>query len=96
MASELAALVNQVVCVITSDGRHLVGTLKGFDQQINIVLSGCHERIVTPDAPPFESPIGAQIVHGSNVVLIAEVDHEIEASTDLGSLRGHPVNVVTH
>ena len=38
MASSIESYVNRMVSVITADGRFFVGTLKGFDQTINIIL----------------------------------------------------------
>ncbi len=45
MASALESFVNRQVCIITSDGRNFVGTLKGFDQTINVILDDTHERV---------------------------------------------------
>ncbi|CAL5096623.1 unnamed protein product [Urochloa decumbens] len=41
----LESLVNQVISVITNDGRNIVGTLRGFDQATNIILDESHERV---------------------------------------------------
>ncbi|CAG8745116.1 37794_t:CDS:2 [Gigaspora margarita] len=43
--SELQKYVDLTVEVITSDGRVIVGTFKGFDQTKNVILSSCHERV---------------------------------------------------
>ena len=45
MASALESFVNRQVSIITADGRNFVGTLKGFDQTINIILDDTHERV---------------------------------------------------
>jgi small nuclear ribonucleoprotein (snRNP)-like protein len=45
MASALESFVNRQVCIITADGRNFVGTLKGFDQTINVILDDTHERV---------------------------------------------------
>jgi hypothetical protein len=34
-----------VISVITSDGRTIVGMLRGFDQTTNLILEDCHERV---------------------------------------------------
>eukprot|EP00659_Diplonema_papillatum_P000832 gene832-1282_t len=47
----LDGFVDHVVSIITNDGRHLVGTLKGFDQTINVILSESHERVYQTDEP---------------------------------------------
>ena len=50
MASSLEQYVNRLVSIITADGRNFVGTLKGFDQTINIILEDTHERVFSPTA----------------------------------------------
>ncbi|KAI6220045.1 TRNA pseudouridine synthase [Aphelenchoides fujianensis] len=42
---ELDGFMNKTVSVIAGDGRNFVGMMKGFDQTINIILEGCHERV---------------------------------------------------
>lgn len=37
-ALTLVELVDKIVSVITSDGRVLIGSLKGYDQMTNIIL----------------------------------------------------------
>ncbi|EEC79800.1 hypothetical protein OsI_21233 [Oryza sativa Indica Group] len=41
----LESLVDQIISVITNDGRNIVGTLRGFDQATNIILDESHERV---------------------------------------------------
>ncbi|KAL9310769.1 putative sm-like protein Lsm8 [Arabidopsis thaliana] len=41
----LETLVDQIISVITNDGRNIVGVLKGFDQATNIILDESHERV---------------------------------------------------
>ena len=49
-ASELLKdLVNKQVSVITNDGRHIVGRLKGYDNVVNVILEDCAERQYDPD-----------------------------------------------
>ena len=45
MSATLESYVSRPVSVITSDGRNFVGTLKGFDQTINLILDETHERV---------------------------------------------------
>ena len=47
---ELQGLMDAQVSVITNDGRNIVGTLKGLDQKLNIVLEECQERVFSSDA----------------------------------------------
>ncbi|VAH24008.1 unnamed protein product [Triticum turgidum subsp. durum] len=52
----LESLVDQVISVITNDGRNIVGTLRGFDQATNIILDESHERVystkISTSLPP--------------------------------------------
>lgn len=67
MSQELDQFVNRVISVITGDGRNIIGTLKGFDQTINLVLSGSHERVYRADTGVTQIPLGLYIVRGDNV-----------------------------
>ena len=49
MASSLDSLVGQNIMVVTTDGRCFHGTLKGFDQTINLILDAAHERVYSPE-----------------------------------------------
>ena len=48
-SAALEGYVNRLVSVITADGRNFVGTLKGFDQVINLILEDTHERVFSPN-----------------------------------------------
>ncbi|XP_075265649.1 U6 snRNA-associated Sm-like protein LSm8 isoform X2 [Convolutriloba macropyga] len=50
MASALDVMVNCTVCIVTCDGRTILGTLSGFDQTINLILKQCRERVYSPEA----------------------------------------------
>jgi U6 snRNA-associated Sm-like protein LSm1 len=50
-----AALIDQLdtsILVILKDGRNLVGTLRSFDQYMNLVLEATSERISTKGTSP--------------------------------------------
>jgi U6 snRNA-associated Sm-like protein LSm8 len=47
---ELQGLVNSQVSVITNDGRTIMGTLKGLDQKLNIILEESVERVFSKEA----------------------------------------------
>ena len=49
MASSLDSLVGHNIMVVTTDGRCFHGTLKGFDQTINLILDQSHERVYSAD-----------------------------------------------
>ena len=98
MAAEIQQLIEKTVSVITADGRHLVGTLKGYDQKINIVLCNCHEREYSTEdgVGVHQQPLGAQIVQGSNICIIGELDAVLDAKLDLDNLQGERIPPVTH
>jgi len=74
--------------VVLRDGRHLVGTLRTFDQFSNMVLEDTSERrmLVVPrdDGNSDETicyqadiKLGLYIVRGDSVVLMGEVDDDV-------------------
>lgn len=67
---------------MTTDGRCLVGSLKGYDQTTNLIISNCQERIITPDEPPEIIDLGLYLVRGLSVAVIGEVDEEIAKDID--------------
>ena len=54
---ELQSLLNHVVSVITNDGRTIIGTLKGLDQKLNVILEQSTERVFSKDAGVEQVPI---------------------------------------
>lgn len=43
------------------------GTLKGFDQTINIILDESHERVYSSTTGIEQVPLGLHIIRGDNV-----------------------------
>ena len=54
--------MDKTVSVITSDGRNIIGTLKGFDQTINLILEQSHERIYSEDRGVVQNVLGLYII----------------------------------
>ncbi|KAA3682379.1 hypothetical protein P879_07384 [Paragonimus westermani] len=96
MASELEAYVGRMVNVITSDGRTIVGTLKGFDNVINLVIKDSQERVFSPTDGVEHVPLGLFIIRGQNVALVGEVDEDLDRRIDFSALRAEPLNPVIH
>lgn len=96
MASALEGYVNHTVSVITADGRMIVGTLKGFDQTINLILDESHERVFSCSTGVEQVVLGLYIIRGDNVALIGELDDDTDSSLDLGNIRAEPLNPVVH
>jgi U6 snRNA-associated Sm-like protein LSm8 len=89
MSSNLSSFVDKLVTIITTDGRLLVGHLRGYDQTTNLILSAAQERTISPDEPCTTEDLGLYILRGDNVALVGETEEEKDQSIDwyfLGSL----------
>ncbi|PNF24683.1 U6 snRNA-associated Sm-like protein LSm8 [Cryptotermes secundus] len=96
MASGLESYVNHTVSIITSDGRNFVGTLKGFDQTINLILDESHERVYSTNQGVEQVVLGLHIIRGDNVAIVGELDENLDSRLDLSSIRADPLNHVFH
>ncbi|EYU25647.1 hypothetical protein MIMGU_mgv1a016315mg [Erythranthe guttata] len=92
----LENLVDQIISVITNDGRNIVGVLKGFDQATNIILDESHERVYSTKEGVQQLVLGLYIIRGDNISIVGELDEELDASLDLSALRAHPLKPVIH
>ncbi|KAK1747344.1 U6 snRNA-associated Sm-like protein LSm1 [Skeletonema marinoi] len=94
-ASSLVEQLDQQMLVVLRDGRHLVGTLRTFDQFSNMVMEGTSERrilVVTKDKDETicyqtDIKLGLYIVRGDSIVLMGEVDDEEEQLDNDGKIR---------
>jgi U6 snRNA-associated Sm-like protein LSm8 len=43
------------------------GTLKGFDQAVNVILAGCHERVFSETEGVDRVPLGLYLIRGDNM-----------------------------
>jgi len=96
MASTLEAYVNHIVSVITSDGRIIVGTLKGFDQTINLVLDDSYERVYSSGQGVEQVVLGLYIIRGDNVAVIGEIDEDVDKQLDFASIKAEPLTAIVH
>ncbi|KAL6262655.1 U6 snRNA-associated Sm-like protein LSm8 [Linepithema humile] len=96
MASGLESYVNHTVSIITSDGRNFIGTLKGFDQTINIILDESHERVYSTTQGVEQVVLGLHIIRGDNVAIVGELDDEMDARLDLSAIRADPLSSIIH
>lgn len=96
MASGLEAYVNNTVSIITSDGRNFVGTLKGFDQTINVILDESHERVFSTTAGIEQVVLGLHIIRGDNIAVIGQIDESIDSQLVFEMIRGEPLGHVVH
>lgn len=91
MAQVLDAYVNKPVNIVTSDGRIIIGTLRGFDQTINLILEDSHERVFSSTDGVEQHPLGLYIIRGDNVALIGEIDEELDRNIDFAHIRADPI-----
>jgi len=96
MASGLESYVNHTVSVITADGRNFIGTLKGFDQTINIILDESHERVFSTTSGIEQIVLGLHIIRGDNIAVIGQIDDTVDSRMDFSSIRGEPLGPVVH
>lgn len=96
MASGLESYVNNTVSIITSDGRNFVGTLKGFDQTINIILDESHERVFSSSSGIEQVVLGLHIIRGDNIAVIGQIDEALDGRLDFNTIRGEPLGPVVH
>mmetsp|Transcript_11839 Transcript_11839/g.11487 ORF Transcript_11839/g.11487 Transcript_11839/m.11487 type:complete len:95 (+) Transcript_11839:126-410(+) len=88
--------IDKTVSVVTSDGRNIVGILKGSDQTCNLILEGSHERIFSEERGVVQSVLGLYIIRGDNIALIAEVDEEKDSLMDLSTVKAPALKPVGH
>ncbi|CCH45205.1 Sm-like protein LSm1 [Wickerhamomyces ciferrii] len=68
-AAAIIGYVDRKVCVTLTDGRHLFGVLRTFDQYGKIYLS---------DNRYGEEYVGVLLIRGENIVIIGDVDIDKE------------------
>lgn len=85
--SEVAKWVGRRVSVMTSDGRHLTGILRGVDQLLNIVLQDSTETLYSEDAAPSQEDCGDYVIRGDDIVTIGPINTQREAEHDLSTVR---------
>ena len=71
---------------VLRDGRHILGTLRSFDQFATVVLEGAVERrhVGTTCA---DVPVGLYVLRGDNIALLGPVDAAKEAKLNVVSLE---------
>lgn len=79
--SLLLDYVDKKVCVITNDGRNIIGTLLGFDQVCNVILQSSEERIFSSNAGVQVVALGLYVIRGDNIAILGEIDLELDAKT---------------
>eukprot|EP00092_Neocalanus_flemingeri_P078799 GFUD01098078.1.p1 GENE.GFUD01098078.1~~GFUD01098078.1.p1 ORF type:complete len:103 (+),score=20.48 GFUD01098078.1:129-437(+) len=96
MSGALESYVNRPVSVITADGRNFIGTLKGFDQTINLILDETHERVFSASQGIEQVVLGLHIVRGDNICVVGEIDEDIDQRLDLHSITKQSLRMLFH
>lgn len=87
MTSYVESLIDQVVTVITADGRVFTGYLKSFDQSMNLFLKDCFEKIYSNEDGVSFLKMGLYMIRGDNVAIVSEVDELLEKQIDYTSVK---------
>ena len=65
------------ICVVTSDGRIILGDLVGHDQLQNLILNDAKERIYSNVSSPEILDLGLYVIRGDNVCMIADYNSDL-------------------
>lgn len=96
MAALLGELQGKKILVLTNDGRHLVGVLKGVDKVTNIVLASCVEYIYAQEQGVQTVDLGLMLLKGDNVALAGRINQAKEDEIDLETIRAPPLKAIKH
>ncbi|KAI8477236.1 MAG: hypothetical protein J3K34DRAFT_398766 [Monoraphidium minutum] len=92
----LVNMVDSVITVITNDGRHIVGVLRGYDQATNLILEDSHERVYSTKAGVDVLALGLYVIRGDNIAVVGEVDEDVDSQLDLEATRAPPLKPIMH
>ena len=96
MSEFLRELNGRVVSVITNDGRHVIGTLRGVDNVTNILLTGCKERVYSEDEGVQEVELGLYILRGDNCALVGLLNMAKDEKLDPAMIRAPRMKPIVH
>ena len=81
---------------MTTDGRILVGILKGLDQALNAVVSDSEERLYSKEEGMKVNKIGLYLIRGDNVATIGEIDEELDETLDYKNIKTDPLKPISN
>lgn len=97
LAAEVRDALGRAVCVLTCDGRVLVGVLAAYDPLLNIVLARGHERVFSARQPVRVVQLGsAYLVRGDNVAVLGAIDVSLDAAAHYERISAPPLPRVSH
>src|SRR4051812_37052983 len=91
MSSYVESLVDQLITVITNEGRSFTGFLKSFDQSMNMFINNCFEKVYSDNQGVEFVKMGLYMIRGDNVAIIAEVDELLEKQIDYSEIKAQPL-----
>ncbi len=91
MTTYIESLIDQVVSVITNEGRVFTGVLKSFDQSMNMVLQDCFEKIYSLEEGVNFIKMGVYMIRGDNVAIVSEVDEILEKQIDYSAIKAEKI-----
>lgn len=71
---DLTKYMDKEITVKFNGGREVVGTLKGYDQLMNLVLDDVKETLRDDDGNETTRPLGLIVARGTLLVLISPLD----------------------
>ena len=80
-STSLVSQLDKRILVILRDGRHLIGSMRSFDQYSNIVLEDTLERHIGGNLY-CDIYLGLYVVRGESLVMLAEMEDEDEDEDD--------------
>ncbi|OZJ04658.1 U6 snRNA-associated Sm-like protein LSm7 [Bifiguratus adelaidae] len=80
---DMSKYMDQQIRVKFAGGREVIGTLKGYDQLLNLVLDDCEENLRDPEDGRLldkTRTLGLTVLRGTSVILISPMNgtQEIE------------------
>lgn len=91
MSSYVENLIDNIVSVITTEGKVYTGILKSFDQSMNIILNNCYEKIYSLEEGITFQKIGLYMIRGDMVMIVSEVDENLEKQIDPKEIKAEPL-----
>ncbi|CAF9937890.1 MAG: Sm-like protein lsm7 [Heterodermia speciosa] len=71
---DLTKYMDKQITVKFNGGREVVGTLKGYDQLMNLVLDDVRETLRDDEGNESTRPLGLIVARGTLLVLVSPVD----------------------
>jgi U6 snRNA-associated Sm-like protein LSm8 len=94
MASYVESLIDELVQVITTDGKVFQGNLKSFDQSMNIILTNCFEKQYSLDQGIVFINMGLYMLRGDSVAIVSEIDDILDKQVNSKDIKGEPLKEI--